>query len=150
MGRSSKPFLILFGSLVLLLVCAGIALAISVQRAGMICVDVEATGPGGCDVRGLRLPGFLVNGAIRCLPVDVLCEAKAEAAWVHPFLRQACRTLQRTPDFALVEVDGPNEQVRITKRGNDLLIHVESDQERVHLVIPIRTLDALASRLSSS
>ena len=149
MEPSTNPFLRLFGSLVLLLLCGGIALAVSVQRAGMISVDVEAAGPDGCTVKGLRVPGLLANTAIQALPAHIFDGMKDEAEWVPPLLSRACDALREVPDFNLVEVDGPDELVRIIKRGNDLVIDVVSDDEKVHVVLPIKTLDTVAQRFAS-
>jgi hypothetical protein len=149
MTTSSKPFLILFGSLVVAMLCAGVALAIAFHQAGMITVDVRADGPEGCNIRNLRVPALLVNGIVRALPDKALCDAGEETRKMHPALRRTCQILKRLPDFALVEIDGADERVRVAKRRNCLVVDVLSEDEEVHLTVPLGTLDAIAKRLES-
>jgi len=148
MTRSSRPFLILFGSLVLLMLCIGVALAVTVHQAGVIAIDIRCHGNGGSEIHNLRIPGFLVNQALEFIPDRALRQAHREMARLHPMMREAFRTLRKLPDFELVRVESADEQVRIVKRGRDLVIDVEDDRETVHLTVPLATLDKVATRFA--
>ena len=149
MNRGSRPFLILFASLVLLMLCAGLALAITVHRSGMVAVDVQASGPGGCDIRGLRVPGFLVGTALEFIPNRVFAEAADEMREAGPVLREVCRTLRGAPDGCLVEITGADQHVSVTKHGGDLVVDVQDEEQSVHVVMPLRTLERMARRFGS-
>jgi hypothetical protein len=144
---SSRPFLIAFGLVLLLIACVGVALAISVHRAGMIEVDVRATGPGGCDVRGLKFPGALAPLALGFVPDCELEEVRAEIDEWGPLAREICRSMGRAPDFVLAEVVSDREYVRVAKEGRRLLVFVESDDEEVRVVVPLGTVEALLKKL---
>jgi len=147
MDRSSRPFLILFGSIVALILFAGIAMAVTAHRSGMITVDIHATGPGGSEVHGLRIPGMLVNNAIGFLPDHIVKDAgKNRIASLAA--ERVSRVLRNAPDCSLVEVDGPDEQVRIAKRGGNLVVHVRDVEEDVHISIPLKTLEAVAKKFA--
>jgi hypothetical protein len=68
-----------------------------------------------------------------------------EARESLPAILAGARELERLPDFVLVEVESPRERVKVQKRGDYLVIDVDSDDETVHLSVPIRTVhDTLA------
>ena len=148
--KSPRPFLILFGSLVLLMLCVGIALAITVYETGVITIDVHSNGRGGDEIHNLRVPALLANQAMEFIPEKAFRDAHRESENVGPMLREFSRALRHQHDFTLVQVEGPNEQVRIRKDGKNLVIDVQDDEEDVHVVVPLSTLDAVAKKLASS
>lgn len=63
-------------------------------------------------------------------------------AWM-PMARAAVEALAEAPDAVLVEVESPDEHVRITKDGSRLLIQVRSPEADVDVAVPAR----LATRI---
>jgi len=53
------------------------------------------------------------------------------------------RQLHDLPDCTLVEVDKQNEKVRISKRGESLLISVDDPTDQVRLRVPLRMADRM-------
>ncbi|MCK4413000.1 MAG: hypothetical protein KAY32_05615 [Candidatus Eisenbacteria sp.] len=146
---SSRPFLLTFGLLVLLLLCVGGALAVSVHKAGIIEVDIHATGPGGCDLRGLKVPGALAPILIDLVPNDEFDEAREEIDEWCPLAREICRAIGRCPDFVLAEVESDGEFVKVSMEGRRLVVIIESDDEKIRIVVPIGTVEAVLKKLDS-
>lgn len=146
---SSRPFLLVFGILVLVLVCVGVAFAYSIHRAGMIEVDVHATGPGGCDIRGIKMPGALAPLAISFVPDEELAAAREDIDEWGPLAREVCRSIGRCPDFVLAEVHSDREFVRVAKEGRRLVVIVEGDEEEIRVVVPLGAVEAVLDRIES-
>ena len=51
-------------------------------------------------------------------------------------------------DFVLVEISGPNEHVRVEKRGQQLIVLVDSGGERVKVAIPLKTIRKLLEKVA--
>jgi hypothetical protein len=113
----------------------------------MFQIDVHATGPDGCDITGLRIPGVLVTSAMHFVPDDALCDASEELQRWGPIAREVCEALARSPDFVLVQVESNDEQVNISKRGHELVVEVETDCESVHVVVPLRAMNSILKRM---
>jgi len=146
--KSSRSFFILFGSVLLVLVAAGIALGVVVHRAGVLVVEV--TPAEGChgDRVSLRLPGALVAGAALFIPGRALREASADLRCWGPVALQGLNALRRAPNCELVRVDGPLESVRIVKQDRCLVIDARDGEETVHLIVPLATAKAVLQRLA--
>ncbi|MBM3316353.1 MAG: hypothetical protein FJY75_00730 [Candidatus Eisenbacteria bacterium] len=146
MTTSPRKFLILFGAAAALLVCGGVVLGVAVQRAGMIEIDVRATSPEGCEIRGLRLPGCLVHGVLRCMPrsrIPAAYQEFASTALRRDALRGIRRALDRCPDGVLVEVESSDDKVRIEKRGRHLIVVADTPDEAVRVQVPMAAVGAL-------
>lgn len=149
MERSARPFLILFGVLVALLVCGGVALALAIHQGGMIEVDVHAKGPGGTDVTGLRVPGCLASLALHFVPdreFRVQAGELDRRGLTSESLRKVMDALAKIPDAVLIEVRDRDEHVRIAKEGRHLTVLADGDDEIVCVRVPIRLAAQLARK----
>lgn len=147
MSRGSRTFLIVFGLAVLLLSATIAAVAVSVQRCGMLSVDVRDFSHGGQRV-AFKLPGAIVPIAVQFVPDKVFGEIPREVHEHISMLRVACDELAKQPDFVMVEVHDGNEHVFIAKRGRDLVIDVESHDEEVHITVPLSLMKSVVGRLA--
>ena len=127
------------------------ATAAAIYRAGAIAVDVESN--EGMEL-SFRLPAGLANVAIALVPAGPLRELSAEwEPWsaelepLWPALRTTYRELAQAPDFVLVEVRGTDEGLVVRKRGTRLVVDFSSDDERVHVVVPLRTVKRVLDKL---
>lgn len=147
MASSNKRFLGIFLGLTLALTLVGVGLAWSVHNAGMLEVDIQSKGSGGCDISGIRIPAALGHIAIAMIPGHVFgLEGHDMEIWA-PMLREACSELARCPDFTMVEVHSDDEHVRIRKKGNQLIVDVDTDDERVQVTVPLGMAKAFAKKL---
>jgi hypothetical protein len=144
MSPSTRILLVLLiGSFALVVTGAGIA-ATAAYQAGSIAVEVRDQ---GTDLH-LAVPAALVHLALILAPVSLLEDAVSEAEPFLPAIRAGWSELERAPDFVLVEVTGPRENVRVEKRGGRIVVHVdEAGGSRVNVEVPMRTVRALISKL---
>ncbi len=146
MSGNSSRFWVVFCVALGVLMVAGAGLAWAIHSAGMLEVDIHATGPGGVDVTGLRVPAALAHIALAFAPDDIFAAAEDELRTWGPLIGEACDQLTNAPDFTLVEVITRDEEVQIRKQGRSLVIDVEADDQRVHVTVPLRTAEAFISR----
>lgn len=120
---------------------AGVALVAGTMAfsEGAITVQVNDRTGKGPNVN-LFLPAAVVPTALRMVPAHHFGQIPPEARRVLPAVREAMRRAADLPDFVLVEVDSPRERVRIEKKGNRLLLHVEERDEEVFVAVPLRTI----------
>lgn len=143
MALSVKVFLGIGAGLMLLSAMAVGTAATSFYQAGSIAVQVQ--GSDGTDV-SIRVPAGLANLAIALVPGDLpsrfdgLEEIPEEARAYLPALDRLGDVLAEAPDFVMVEVHDGDEHVRVEKRRRSLIIDVTSDDGRVHVEVPVRTL----------
>ena len=130
------PLMIIFGG------------AAWVSQAGMIVVDVKEHGPGGSNVH-VRVPAAMVQLALPFVP-DVVCEdTSGDFERWGPVVHELCGELARMEDGVLVEVTGGRENVQILKKNGNLTIDVDSEDETVHVVMPIGTVSAVLSKMEA-
>jgi len=116
-----------------------------VSHAGMIAVNVVEHRPGGDEVH-VKVPGALVEMALPFVP-DVVCmDASGEMEKWGPVLKSICGELRSMDDGVLVEVSGRRENVLIHKKGGSVIIDVDSDDETVHITMPLGTVSAVLSK----
>jgi hypothetical protein len=144
MSTSTRVFLVAGSALVLLVGSAFGIVAATVYRAGMIEIEVQEKGSSGSNI-SLKIPGVIVPAAARLLPNEALQQAGHEIEGWLPAIRAAVDELATCEDVVFVHVLG-REEVTIAKRDGSIIIHVESDEERVRISVPLHTLSpALAS-----
>jgi hypothetical protein len=120
----------------------------AVYDMGAVRVSVQEKKPGGDHVR-LLIPAVAVPLGLRIAPEEKLREAALQARPWLPALRIASQELERCPDGPLVEVTNPHEKVSIVKRGHSLLIDVDSEDETVHVSVPLRAVTSVVERLET-
>ena len=117
-----------------------------VYSTGMARVEVREKTLNGHHIR-LFVPAVVVPIAVRLVPKAKLRDASRDLqAWL-PAIKVASEELSRCPDGPLVEVDSRREHVRIAKRGDALVIDVDSERDTVHISFPLRAVAYTASQL---
>jgi hypothetical protein len=123
--------------------------AVVTYNAGAVRVSVEEKKAGGSHVH-LFVPAVVVPPALDLVPEEQLREKLAEVRPWLPAIRIASRELAGTPDAVLVEVINSHEHVTITHRGGSLMVDVDSDEESVHIAVPLGMVHAIAEKLEAS
>jgi hypothetical protein len=140
------------GALVTLVFGAATA---AIYRAGSIRVEVQST--RGTDL-SLKIPAGLANLAIAVTPTAPFRELTQDLRdelepWsdqvdrVWPAVHRSYRELADAPDFVLVEFHGPGEDVQVRKHGSSLKVDIRSEDEEIHVVIPLPTLERALTKL---
>jgi len=146
MKNNQKGFTPLSG--VLTVAAAGLVLAGGlVYDAGAMRISVHEKRPGGDSFR-IIVPAAIVPVVMAFVPDRILQkEMPPEARAALPALKIAVEELRNLPDCTLVEVHGPGEDVSIVLRDGMLVIDVDSDDEEVHVQIPLGVVESAASHL---
>lgn len=135
---------------VLLVLGTGVVVAATVVQAGFISVEVEEKAPDGVSFSA-SVPAKLVQygaGLTRLINDEDLDRARQELQPFLPMVEDFTDELRKSPSFTLVEVQTDTEYVHIAKDGRTLRIHVDNDDARVSIAIPVelveRVLDSVA------
>jgi len=115
---------------------------------GAISVRVLQKRHEGHHIR-LVLPAMLVPLGMSFVPNAKLQQASEEVRPWLPTIEVATRELARCPDGVFVAVKGPHEQVSIAKRGGALQIDVDSEEETVHVSVPLGMMHRVVRRLEA-
>lgn len=118
---------------------------IVVQKTGLLIVDVQ-------DRDGrvfLPIPMLLVNGALSFAPLNDKVSVPHEFQNHSDLLEAAASELSRCPDGPFLEVDSPDTKVLIEKRGQNMIVNVNSDSEKIYIQIPIRATGKTIAKLAS-
>jgi invasion protein IalB len=119
--------------------------AIVIQKTGVMIVDVQSK-----DGRVfLPIPVGLINGALSLAPVSSNISLPHQFEDHSEVMQAAAQALIDCPDGPFVEVDSRDAQVLISKKGENMIIDVKSDDEKVYIQIPIRATGKTLSKLAS-
>ena len=126
-----------------------IALASSVSLAGggqWLHIRVEDGGPGGERVN-VNVPLSLIEAILPTIQADGFRGGGIE--WHDDDLdgidlRAIIAALRDAPDADYITVQGDDEEVRVSKKGDMLLIRVEENNgDRVRVRVPLQVIDAM-------
>jgi len=142
----------------MLLKLGGILFALSMATAGTVGVFTIQSGLLVVDVRDkvhdqrvyIPVPMFLINTGVAMVPSDRLQEFQQELGPHAELLQAAGRELLNCPDGSFVEVESPDAQVSIAKKGRNLYVDVNSREETVHIQIPIASTANVLAQLASA
>jgi hypothetical protein len=150
-SRATRLALVVGLSLAVIVAVAVGATAAAVYRAGSITVDVRSE--DGTDL-SIAVPAGLADLVITLVPLAPLREYAVEAEplteelWeVWQAIERPCRELAEAPDFTIVEISGPGERVLVRKQGRRLVTDITTEGERIHVVVPLRTVQRVLKRL---
>lgn len=130
---------------------AGTALA----GAGLLCseglvqVNVRETQPESHHVYVVA-PAMLMPIAMRLVPKNDLTDASQQIQPYMPVIRAAMDGLRDIDDVTLVEVKDLNENVRVDKRGGNVVVDVKDENDTVHVSAPIRAISSTLEQLSAA
>lgn len=124
------------------------ATAYAWHRAGNVRIAINQTRKSG-DTFSLSVPGLLVNAAIALCPVPADVTLNARIAELVPVLRAVSLRLATLPDAVLVDFSNNGGSVRIEKSGPDLVIRVDSTEERVEVAVPLKSVLQLMRKLEA-
>lgn len=148
MAAGGKGFWTVFAGSLAILMIFGAVSAWSVHSAGMFELDIHERGPGGADISGIRIPAVFGHLALAFIPMSAFDFCEDDEFVRHGALvQEACEQLRDAPDFVLVEVISQDEHVLVRKQHNALIIDVESEDEEVHLSVPLGIARAFARKM---
>lgn len=116
---------------------------------GVIRVDVDEFRAGGSHVH-LWVPAAVVPMTMHFVPKHHLCDAAGHAREFLPVARALFKELKNFPDAEFVEVKDDEQHVQIRTRGGKLQIDVDAPDEKVHVLVPLSTVDDVVGQLEDS
>jgi hypothetical protein len=119
-----------------------------VFHEGVINVDVDEFRPGGSHVH-VWVPATAVSLGLRVVPRHHLEHAASQVQPFLPVLREVAKELKRLPNAKFVEAKDGTDHVFIGTVDGKIRIDAVSNDETVHLRIPIETVEDLADRLEA-
>jgi hypothetical protein len=116
---------------------------------GVIRVDVDEFRGGGSHVH-LWVPAAVVPMAMHFVPKHHLCDAANRARDFLPVAHALFKELKNFPDAEFVEVKDDEQHVQIRTHEGKLQIDVDAPDEKVHLLVPLSTVDDVVGQLEDS
>lgn len=116
---------------------------------GLIRVSVQENRPGGDHIH-LAIPGAIVPMVMAFVPAGEIgkhVQMPAEARKHLPIVEAALGELQKLPDCTLVEVDGPQEHVRVKVWSGELVVDVTDHGDEVHVTLPMGSVRSVLSKV---
>ena len=98
----------------------------------------------------LPVPALMVDEGLRFVPEEKLEQASRDIRPWLPAIEVASAELAGCPDGLLVEVKDQTDRVTIVKRGDALVVDVDSETDTVHVSVPVRLVRSLARRLETA
>lgn len=113
---------------------------------GVIRVDVDEYRSGGSHVH-FWVPATVVGLGMHVAPQHAMEKAARQAREVLPALRIGAKELRNYPDAVLVEVTQAEQHVRVATEHGKLRVDVDGNDEKVHVVLPLETIEDVTGRL---
>ncbi|MCL6480232.1 MAG: hypothetical protein K6U02_00760 [Firmicutes bacterium] len=129
----------LVGKLLLGLLGTVVMVGVLAYSEGAVIVRVRTHHPAGED-RNLFLPAAPLPLAMKWIPKASVPQLPPEARQLLPAAIEAVQQLETTPDFVLAEVEQIQKRVHIEKRGQKLIVEVDSPEKSVSIEFPLRTI----------
>jgi hypothetical protein len=120
-------------------------------REGTIRVDVDEFREGGAHVH-FWVPAAAVPMALHFAPKDRMLHEHGmrEAREWMPTVRTLLREMQKYPNVEFVDVRDSEQHVHIGTHNGKLQIDVDAPDQKVHIAVPIETIDDVTSELEST
>ncbi len=112
-------------------------------------VAVREKSDDGVDF-SLRIPALLINVGLRFVSVSIPRETADEIQRFVPFLTTLAAEITRCPDGDFVEIVKHGETVRISKRGNRIVVHIDTDEIALGLAIPLSSFKTVIDKVAQT
>lgn len=120
-----------------------------VFHEGVIRVDVDEFRVGGSHVH-MWVPAAVVPMTMHFVPKHHLCDATNHAHEFLPVAHALFKELQKFPDAEFVEVKDGDQHAVVRTHDGKLQIDVDDPDERVHVLVPLSTVDDVVEQLEDS
>jgi hypothetical protein len=118
-------------------------------REGVIRVDVDEFRAGGSHIH-MWVPAAVVPMTMHFVPKHHLCDAAEHAKEFLPVAHALFKELKKFPDAEFVEVKDDEQHVQIRTHEGKLQIDVDEPGQKVHLLVPLSTIDDVVGQLEAS
>ncbi|MEM7353521.1 MAG: hypothetical protein AAF657_22175 [Acidobacteriota bacterium] len=126
------------------------AFATAVAATGTVTVSVHERGADGVRLY-IPVPALLIDlvifAAPRFMPDDALAEARREIAPFRDSLEVLADEIESFPRGVIVDVQTPEEHIRVTKGWRSFEVAVDSDETDVRVSVPARLANGVLDLL---
>ena len=155
MSKTHKILAVLVGAALILVFSTGIMVAGTAVTNSLMTVSIHEGGPDGLDLF-VPVPVGLVEAVLAIAPpmlrlvdehhhIDAeLGHIRAELDEVLPAIDAVLDGVSEMPDAVLVEIDGSNEYVRVSKEGRSINVLVMDGNDRISISVPTRVVRSLS------
>lgn len=140
--------MMIFGKIMLGLAATAFAGAGLLCSEGLVHVDVREKQPQGHHIHVLA-PALIAPIGVYLAPKADLADASAQIRPYLPTIRAALDGLRETNDVTLVEVNEPDQHVRVVKEGGSIVVDVDDPENSVHVSTPIRAIASTVEQLAA-
>lgn len=130
----------------LIAVSSAVFAAVTVWRAGSIVVSVDSQDASEPRI-SLRIPAVVLPVAVALVPDGLIRDAEPQLRAAIPLALEACKILEARGDAVFVEVVNRHERVKIAKVGDELRVDVLTEDDEVHVAVPISSVRSVVARL---
>ena len=116
------------------------------MRQGVIRIDVDEFRSGGSHVH-MWVPAAAVPMALHLVPEKHWRHVSDHACEAMPILRAVVKELKKYPNAEFVQVDDAKEHVRVRTIGGSIQIDVDAQDEKVHVLCPLSTIEDVTVQL---
>jgi hypothetical protein len=120
-----------------------------VFHEGVIRVDVDENRRDGSHVH-FWVPATAVSAGLCVVPRHNLERVASQARPFLPAMRQMVKELKKYPNANFVDVTDASDHVQISTVGGKIYIDAVTNDETVHLRIPIQTLQDVSDHLEGN
>lgn len=119
---------------------------VAIHQAGFIVIDVHDKANGKRVFA--PVPMLFVNLALDMVPDQRLAALSTRLQGKDEWVAAVSRELSECPDGTFVEIENREDHVSVAKKGGNILIDVNSQEEEVHLRFPIRSTAKAVARIA--
>jgi hypothetical protein len=141
--------MILLGKIALGMVGTALAGVGILCSEGLVQVKVIEKEPQGHHINVIA-PALLCPIAAHFVPRRDLAHASREIEPWLPVVRAALDGLSESEDMTFVEVNEPDEHVKVAKYGGSIVVDVDDPSETVHVSTPIRAISSTVEQVAAS
>lgn len=141
--------MLIFGKIMLGIAGTAFASAGLLCSEGLVHVDVREKQPQGHHIRVLA-PALIAPIGVFFAPKADLADASAQIRPYLPVIRATLDGLRETDDVTLVEVNEPDQHVRVAKEGGSIVVDVDDAEDTVHVSTPIRAIASTVEQLAAA
>ena len=118
-------------------------------QTGIIIVDVQEKGPSGYHLY-IPVPVALLHAGLLIVPKEELREVRQEIGQRKALIMGVCEQIYQCPDGSYLEYRSQHEQVTVKKEDGDLVVFVDSGQEKVRVEVPVFAVRNLMAQVTAS
>lgn len=141
--------MILLAKVGLIAVGTAVAGGALISSEGFVHVKVHEKFPGGHNI-SIVVPATLATTSMHFVPKRHLREACDNMKEWGPTVTAAIDQLEKMDDFTLVEVEGKDQHVKVSKEHGSIIVDVNDPENTVYVSTPLRAIESTLKEIEVS